>query len=106
MHYFLIKDLKELAVTVGGFFGKSTEVQLMRVWSFLNNLKTNDKLDYFKNQMVFYVEYKNLSEETIHRFENFTRDWDSVNWYSLYKKMYEKVNAAEPGKPTFKKDAC
>ncbi|MFD0763005.1 hypothetical protein ACFQZW_13015 [Lutibacter aestuarii] len=75
------ENLKDYAKKVGSYFGKTSEVQQMKVYGFLKSINLTE----FKIQFEAYKKYKAESKEKIHRFESFCYEWDQQDWSVLFK---------------------
>tara|TARA_R110001606_G_scaffold398055_1_gene576196 strand:- start:6649 stop:7455 length:807 start_codon:yes stop_codon:yes gene_type:complete len=81
------------------YFSQTKEHLKRSVWSFLNQLKNENKLIDFKNQTIAYIEFKKISEEKKHNWQNFKYEFESnklddfVDKLSKIQKRENKTNA-------------
>ena len=79
---------------VCNYFSQTTENLKRGVWSFLNQLKNENKLDEFKEQTNAYIEFKKLSDEKTHSWKNFKYEFQNEELDDFIDKL-SKIKKSE-----------
>jgi uncharacterized protein YdaU (DUF1376 family) len=96
-------DFQELEIfkKCSEYFSQTTEAAKMKMFGDFRRIHQSGKFEEFEKQTLSYFEYKELSKESIHRWQNYAYEWNSENWIDLLKKL--KAKSGKPQQITIKK---
>lgn len=77
------------------FFSQTTQELQMRMFGDFRRIAESGMFKEFERQTLAYIEYKTLSKETKHRWQNYAYEWNSENWIDL---LEDFKSAAMPTK--------
>lgn len=77
------------------FFSQTTQELQMRMFGDFRRIAESGMFKEFERQTLAYIEYKTLSKETKHRWQNYAYEWNSENWIDL---LEDFKSAARPTK--------
>lgn len=78
-------------------FNQTTEVLRMRMLSVFRRIYQAGKMEEFEKQTSAYIEYKKLTNDKWHRWNNYVEDWENENWIGLLESAKSASNQTKPG---------
>ena len=69
------------------FFSQKSELLQMKVIGRMISIAREKDFEEFRNQTKAYMDYKNQTGEKVHRFQNFSFEWDQDDWIDKLKKI-------------------
>lgn len=74
------------------FFSQKSESLQMKVIGRMISIAREKDFEEFRKQTKAYMGYKNQTGEKVHRFQNFSFDWDQDDWIDKLKKLNQTKN--------------
>ncbi|QHC84951.1 hypothetical protein AS589_09300 [Empedobacter brevis] len=74
------------------FFSQKSESLQMKVIGRMISIAREKDFEEFKKQTKAYMDYKNQTGEKVHRFQNFSFEWDQDDWIDKLKKINQTKN--------------
>ncbi len=69
------------------FFSQKSESLQMKVIGRMISIAREKDFEEFRKQTKAYMDYKNQTGEKVHRFQNFSFEWDQDDWIDKFKKL-------------------
>lgn len=69
------------------FFSQKSETLQMKVLGRMISIAREKDFEEFRKQTKAYMDYKNQTGEKVHRFQNFSFEWDQDDWIDKLKKI-------------------
>ena len=69
------------------FFSQKSELLQMKVIGRMISIAREKDFEEFRKQTKAYMDYKNQTGEKVHRFQNFSFEWDQDDWIDKLKKI-------------------
>lgn len=93
-----IQDLRhsDFFKTMCDYFSQTSEVLQMRAFGDLVRIYNSGKIEEFIIQTNAYMDYKKISLEKVHRFQNYVHEWSNEDWVNKLKNVQKSY-----GKSTF-----
>lgn len=87
-----LADLKESEFfeKVCDYFSQTHEEQKMKVFGEMVRIYDQNQIEEFQKQTEAYMEFKNLSGQEIHGWQNYASQWKSNNWIDKLEKLKSK----------------
>lgn len=87
------------------FFSQTTQELKMRMFGDFRRIEKSGMLKEFEAQTLAYIEYKTISKEIKHRWQNYAYEWKNENWIDLLADLktstkQEKAGMNAKGKTT------
>ncbi|WP_353166735.1 Lin1244/Lin1753 domain-containing protein [Empedobacter brevis] len=80
------------------FFSQKSESLQMKVIGRMISIARDKDFDEFRKQTKAYMDYKNQTGEKVHRFQNFSFEWDQDDWIDKLKKLNQTKTQNENAK--------
>lgn len=74
------------------FFSQKSETLQMKVLGRMISIARENDFQEFIKQTTAYMDYKNQTGEKVHRFQNFSFEWDQDDWIDKFKKLNQTQN--------------
>ncbi|MDM1547403.1 DUF4373 domain-containing protein [Empedobacter falsenii] len=72
------------------FFSQKSETLQMKVLGRMISIARENDFQEFIKQTTAYMDYKNQTGEKVHRFQNFSFEWNQDDWIDKFKKINSK----------------
>lgn len=72
------------------FFSQKSETLQMKVLGRMISIARENDFQEFIKQTTAYMDYKNQTGEKVHRFQNFSFEWNKDDWIDKFKKINSK----------------
>ena len=77
------------------YFSMTNDQMKMTVKGFFRSIENRGAVEKFKEQVEAYIQYKNISEERIHSWQSFEKNWDSIDWVDKLNKEKQRNQEAK-----------
>ena len=77
------------------FFSQKSESLQLKVAGRIISIARENKFQEFMKQTTAYMNYKNQTGERVHRFQNFSFEWDQDDWIDKFKKLNQTQNGSK-----------
>ena len=77
------------------FFSQKSEALQLKVAGRIISIARENKFQEFMKQTIAYMDYKNQTGERVHRFQNFSFEWDQDDWIDKFKKLNQTQNGSK-----------